>query len=121
MQTAAEAFAARNNGVYPANVGINKNLDGNTLIDLLPGGASLENPFTNILTEPTNGTAAILGATGWVPIVVNKVNAGYDITGWGIDVEGRCQKCGTRCAGVFEPHHGNWGSRRQPVRLASYR
>ena len=47
--------------------------------------------------------------------------AGYDIAGWGLDVEGRCQKCGTICAGVFEPHHGTWGSRRQPVRLAEYR
>jgi len=46
--------------------------------------------------------------------------AGYDITGWGLDVEGRCHACGTLCAGVFEPAHGNWGSRRQPVRLRDY-
>jgi len=46
--------------------------------------------------------------------------AGYDIVGWGLDVQGCCQKCGTPCAGRFEPHHGTWGSRRQPVRLAEH-
>ncbi len=46
--------------------------------------------------------------------------AGYDIVGWGLDVQGCCQQCGTPCAGRFEPHHGTWGSRRQPVRLAEY-
>ncbi len=42
--------------------------------------------------------------------------AGYDITQWQIK-EGCCTHCGTRIAGVFEDHPGNWGSRRLPIRL----
>lgn len=41
----------------------------------------------------------------------------YTLTGWGLDVAGRCQRCGTACAGVFEPLPGTWGAKRQPVRL----
>ncbi|MHC4448990.1 MAG: AmmeMemoRadiSam system radical SAM enzyme [Planctomycetota bacterium] len=47
--------------------------------------------------------------------------AGYEITGWGLDEEGDCHKCGAPCSGVFETEHGHWGSRRTPVRLAGYR
>ncbi len=45
---------------------------------------------------------------------------GYDITAWTLDAQGRCKQCGTACAGVFEPKPGDWGARRQPVRLKSY-
>jgi pyruvate formate lyase activating enzyme len=45
---------------------------------------------------------------------------GYDITAWHLDTAGMCLRCGTPCAGVFEPRAGNWGSRRQPVRLRYY-
>ncbi|MCA9991438.1 MAG: hypothetical protein KDE29_10580, partial [Anaerolineales bacterium] len=31
-----------------------------------------------------------------------------------------CQRCGARCAGVFEPRPGTWGPRRQPVRLQNF-
>ena len=44
----------------------------------------------------------------------------YNITAWHLDAQGRCQSCGTACAGVFEAKHGHWGARRQPVRLANY-
>jgi pyruvate formate lyase activating enzyme len=43
---------------------------------------------------------------------------GYEITAWYLDDEGQCCQCGTRCAGVFESRPGDWGSRRQPVRLS---
>ena len=42
---------------------------------------------------------------------------GYDITAWRLSADGRCGKCGTRCHGVFEGVGGDWGPRRQPVRL----
>ena len=42
----------------------------------------------------------------------------YEITGWGLDANGRCRSCGARCAGVFEANPGDWGARRQPVRLS---
>jgi pyruvate formate lyase activating enzyme len=44
----------------------------------------------------------------------------YVITEWHLTVDGRCPACHAACAGVLESRHGAWGSRRQPVRLASY-
>jgi pyruvate formate lyase activating enzyme len=44
----------------------------------------------------------------------------YQLGRWQLDVEGRCAACGARCAGVFEPQPGSWGSRRQPVRITRY-
>jgi pyruvate formate lyase activating enzyme len=44
----------------------------------------------------------------------------YEITAWQLDEHGRCRKCGTPCAGVFEARAGDWGSRRQPVRLRQF-
>jgi pyruvate formate lyase activating enzyme len=41
----------------------------------------------------------------------------YDITAWHLSADGRCANCGTRCHGVFEATAGQWGPRRQPVRL----
>jgi pyruvate formate lyase activating enzyme len=42
---------------------------------------------------------------------------GYSLGTWGLDADGRCAGCGTRCAGVFEEAPGGWGARRLPVRL----
>ena len=44
----------------------------------------------------------------------------YEITAWRLDAEGRCARCGARCPGVFEAEPGEWGARRQPVRLAEF-
>ena len=44
----------------------------------------------------------------------------YVLSDWGLTADGRCQSCGTSCAGVFEAAPGNWGARRQPVRLRDY-
>ena len=44
----------------------------------------------------------------------------YVLGEWNLDANGCCTKCGTRCAGVFESGHGDWGSKRQPVRLSDY-
>ena len=41
----------------------------------------------------------------------------YDITAWRLDAQGRCQDCGTPCAGVLAPKPGTWGARRLPVQL----
>ncbi|MEZ4519163.1 MAG: AmmeMemoRadiSam system radical SAM enzyme [Chloroflexota bacterium] len=45
----------------------------------------------------------------------------YTLTDWNLSDDGRCLTCGTRCAGVFDGGPGDWGARRQPVRLAAYR
>lgn len=42
----------------------------------------------------------------------------YELGEWNLDDNGCCNQCSTQCAGVFESGHGNWGSKRQPVRLS---
>ncbi|HEY5410154.1 MAG TPA: AmmeMemoRadiSam system radical SAM enzyme, partial [Caulobacteraceae bacterium] len=46
---------------------------------------------------------------------------GYELGRWRLDDSGGCMACGTPLAGVFDGAPGNWGSKRQPVRLAAYR
>ncbi|MGE5504261.1 MAG: AmmeMemoRadiSam system radical SAM enzyme [Actinomycetota bacterium] len=43
----------------------------------------------------------------------------YDLTAWNLTPEGTCPRCGTRLPGVFEPRPGDWGRKRQPIRLHS--
>ena len=45
----------------------------------------------------------------------------YELSDWHLDASGRCEYCGATCAGVFEARPGDWGAKRQPVRLANYR
>jgi pyruvate formate lyase activating enzyme len=45
----------------------------------------------------------------------------YLLKSWGLTDDGRCEQCGTPCAGVFAGPPGDWGPRRMPVRLADYR
>lgn len=44
----------------------------------------------------------------------------YNLSDWNLTRDGRCNACGTACAGVFESRPGHWGARRQPVHLHSY-
>lgn len=44
----------------------------------------------------------------------------YVLHEWNLDAAGHCVACGARCAGVFEPRPGNWGSKRVPVMLKNY-
>ena len=44
----------------------------------------------------------------------------YRLSDWNLTADGRCNRCGTVCAGVFEPMPGQWGDRRQPVRLRDF-
>jgi pyruvate formate lyase activating enzyme len=46
----------------------------------------------------------------------------YELSNWNLVLEhgpagkvARCEQCSTPIAGVFEPTHGHWGSRRQPI------
>jgi pyruvate formate lyase activating enzyme len=41
----------------------------------------------------------------------------YELGAWNLDEDGACSRCGTTPAGVFEARPGNWGARRQPVRI----
>ncbi|MBB3192427.1 AmmeMemoRadiSam system radical SAM enzyme [Halomonas cerina] len=42
----------------------------------------------------------------------------YVLSTWNLTDDGHCRHCGTACAGVFAGPPGQWGRRRQPVRLA---
>ncbi|MFQ5938357.1 MAG: AmmeMemoRadiSam system radical SAM enzyme, partial [Acidiferrobacterales bacterium] len=44
----------------------------------------------------------------------------YIITAWNLTADGRCMRCATPLAGLFEAHHGTWGARRLPVKLRDY-
>ena len=44
----------------------------------------------------------------------------YVLTDWKLTADGKCASCGTTCAGVFEARHGDWGAKRQPVRLSDF-
>jgi len=83
VQLAAEDFAVQNDGVYAADVDADATAAGQTITDMLPGQALLDNPFTKAATEPVNATAANAGESGYVPIAQNGVNVGYTITGCG--------------------------------------
>jgi type IV pilus assembly protein PilA len=85
VQLAAEDFAVQNSGVYAA-AAADATPSGETIQDLLPGGVLMNNPFTNVATEPVFAVAATPGQTGYVAVVdANGVNIGYSITGCGKD------------------------------------
>ncbi len=41
----------------------------------------------------------------------------YRLSTWQLDETGHCTHCGTRFAGVIEGPPGNWGRKRQPIRI----
>ena len=43
----------------------------------------------------------------------------YVLKAWNLTADGCCNKCNTPCAGVFEAEPGDWGAKRQPVRLSA--
>jgi len=85
VQLAAEDFAVQNNGVYATDVDADQTPApaSQTIVNMLPSGLRLENPFTKAVTEPVNGAAATPGQCGYVPIIQAGVNVGYTINGWG--------------------------------------
>mgnify|MGYP003981736019 CR=1 FL=1 len=42
----------------------------------------------------------------------------YKLGKWNLDAQGSCRSCGEWIAGMFESNPGNWGPKRQPVRLS---
>jgi pyruvate formate lyase activating enzyme len=44
----------------------------------------------------------------------------YVLSDWNLTEGGACRHCGMSCAGVFDGPPGNWGAKRQPVRLADF-
>ena len=84
VRLAAEEFAVINSGLYPTSHDADVAPDGSRMIDLLPGGRLLENPFTRARTEPITAAAAQSeGEVAYKPIMVNGCAVGYAITGAG--------------------------------------
>ena len=44
----------------------------------------------------------------------------YELSDWNLTADGKCNKCGAACAGVFDAKPGRWGRRREPIRLRDY-
>ena len=44
----------------------------------------------------------------------------YELGAWNLDETGACGNCGADCAGVFDGRPGEWGRRRQAVRLKDF-
>lgn len=82
-QLAAEDFAVQSDGVYAADVNAATTPAGQTILQMLPGGVGLPNPFTKVVDQPITGAAAQPGETGYQPINQGGVNVGYTITGVG--------------------------------------
>jgi AmmeMemoRadiSam system radical SAM enzyme/AmmeMemoRadiSam system protein B/AmmeMemoRadiSam system protein A len=59
--------------------------------------------------------------TTWCPNCRAKVieRRVYQLTHWGMK-DSCCTACGTRIPGHFDDQPGNWGSRRQPIRISDY-
>ncbi|MES9905464.1 MAG: AmmeMemoRadiSam system radical SAM enzyme [Sedimenticola sp.] len=43
----------------------------------------------------------------------------YQLGEWNLTTSGACRFCGTSCAGVFEATPGDWGAKRQPVKISA--
>ena len=41
----------------------------------------------------------------------------YELSTWNLSHDGCCNKCGTPCAGVYDGPAGDWGAKRQPLRI----
>ena len=81
VRAAADAFAAETGGRYPADVDSDTTPSGKTLIDLLPDGALLLNPFERQRLEPRNGLAQSRGAIGYEQ--VEAVPGSMQMNAWG--------------------------------------
>lgn len=64
-----------------------------------------------------------VGDTTWCPGCGGAVieRDWYELRRWELEGAGRCRRCKAKISGVFESIPGDWGARRQPVRLASGR
>jgi hypothetical protein len=87
LQMALELYAADNDGVYPCNLA-SVNAAGNTVIDLLPGGTLMRNPYSLARSNPVDGAGANRGEIGYSSFTtVAGPCTGYTITGMGKHAE----------------------------------
>jgi prepilin-type N-terminal cleavage/methylation domain-containing protein len=84
-QLAVEDFSVKNAGIYPRDLDTDRNQDGKRVVDYLPNGKLLKNPYTGLQTEPRMGpTRDIRGASFYQPYRgVDGTIIGYTIDGKG--------------------------------------
>ncbi len=78
-------------------------------------GNGVRHAYTGNVVDP-EGERTLCPSCGAILVARD----GYRLLEWGLAGAGRCRACGATCAGVFEEHPGDWGPRRQPVRMARY-
>ena len=86
VRLTAEDYAVQSLGIYALTVATPLPT-GQTLIDLLPLGVLLENPFSHVQDSPINGIAANAGVVGYQSFDNDGdgIPDGYSITGFGYD------------------------------------
>ncbi len=78
-------------------------------------GNGIHHAYTGNVHDPEGGSTR---CTGCGTVLVER--DWYVLRRWHLTFDGRCASCGEPCPGVFEGPPGEWGARRQPVRLRSY-
>jgi len=64
VQLAAEDFSVQNDGVYAADLA-DTAPSGDTIIDMLPAGTNLTNPFSKAVDQPVDGPPQVDGDAGY--------------------------------------------------------
>ncbi len=61
------------------------------------------------------------GGSTWCPSCGEKLieRDWYELGEWNLDSQSCCRHCGTWIAGVFEGTPGNWGRKRQPIKITT--
>lgn len=92
LHEAVEEFTSLNDGIHPENVDSHRAQDGRTVIDMLPRGRLLQNPFTGEQVEPANYTATFPGEVGYTRIEYDENNWPYPhITNTGYVISGQSE------------------------------
>jgi len=78
VRAAIERWSSENGGGYPPTL-ITSNRLGNMVIDLLPGGVRLLNPYTGVRSEPRDGAPTRKGQVGYLGIAGSKGQTSYCI------------------------------------------
>ncbi|MFC1663320.1 type II secretion system protein [Patescibacteria group bacterium] len=84
VQLAVEDFGVQNNGDYPRNL-LDTTRRGDSVIDMLPGGKSLENPFSKETNVPVDCCPQLEGTTEYQPFDNDNDGTidGYNLVGYG--------------------------------------
>lgn len=69
--------------------------------------------YTGNVHDPVGGTTCCPGCGAAVI-----VRDWHSLTAWNLTPDGHCLSCDTQCPGLFADSPGNWGRKRQPLRMS---